>query len=43
MHECRQIGQNRLKELVVNTPIEVFVGALIGIVVPLVIYHKGNL
>ena len=43
LHEGRQIGQQRLKELVGHTPIEVFVGALIGIVVPLVIYHKGNL
>jgi len=41
LHEGRQIGEQRLKELVGHTPIEVFIGALIGIVVPLLIYHKG--
>ena len=34
----KKIGDNRLKELVGHTPIEVFVGALIGIIVPLLFY-----
>lgn len=38
VQEKKVITDNRLRELVGHTPIEVFVGALIGIVVPLIFY-----
>ena len=41
VHEGRTIGEHRLKELVGHTPVEVFVGALIGITISLYVYHKG--
>ena len=38
IHEKRKIEENRLRELVGHTPIEVFAGALIGVVIPFVFY-----
>ena len=34
IQEGKEIGQDKLRELVGHTPVEVFVGALIGIIVP---------
>jgi acid phosphatase family membrane protein YuiD len=39
IHEKGKVGEDRLKELVGHTPIEVFVGALIGILIVLIIYY----
>ncbi|MDD5584153.1 MAG: divergent PAP2 family protein [Candidatus Omnitrophica bacterium] len=39
LQEHKKITDNKLKELMGHTPTEVFVGALIGIVVPLLFYR----
>jgi hypothetical protein len=39
VHSHKKISDNRLKELVGHTPTEVFVGALIGIIISLLFYH----
>jgi acid phosphatase family membrane protein YuiD len=39
IHEGKRIGENRLKELVGHTPVEVFVGGLIGVLVSFVFYN----
>lgn len=38
IHENRKITEERLKELIGHTPIEVFMGALLGILVANIIY-----
>jgi len=38
IHQKKRIKEEQLRELVGHTPIEVFVGALIGIVIPLIFY-----
>ena len=38
LHETKKIREDRLKELVGHTPIEVFTGAIVGIVVTLLCY-----
>lgn len=38
IQEGKSINDRRLKELVGHTPVEVFIGALIGIIVPLFFY-----
>lgn len=42
IQEKKKIKDNRLRELMGHTPIEVFVGALIGITIPLIFYCLGN-
>ncbi|MDD5194617.1 MAG: divergent PAP2 family protein [Candidatus Omnitrophica bacterium] len=39
LQEHKKITDNRLKELMGHTPTEVFIGALIGIVIPLIFYR----
>jgi uncharacterized protein len=39
LHAKKKIHDSRLKEILGHTPIEVFVGALIGICMPLLIYQ----
>ena len=39
LHEHKKITDDKLKELMGHTPIEVFVGALIGIAVSLILYR----
>lgn len=39
IHEGKKIGENRLKELVGHTPVEVFVGGLIGVLVSFFFYQ----
>ena len=38
IHEGKKIEEKKLRELVGHTPTEVFIGAVIGIVVPLLLY-----
>ena len=38
LHEKRRIEESRLRELVGHTPIEVFMGSLVGLIVTLVFY-----
>lgn len=38
LHEKKKIGENRLKELVGHTPVEVFMGALVGLISTLILY-----
>ena len=38
IHQKKRIEEEQLRELVGHTPVEVFVGALIGIVIPLIFY-----
>ena len=40
LHEGKRITEDKLKELVGHTPIEVFVGALVGILVTIIVYHR---
>jgi len=40
LHKKKKIEDSRLRELVGHTPIEVFMGSLIGILVTLVIYNR---
>lgn len=39
LHSRRKVKENHLKELAGHTPIEVFVGALIGILIALIFYR----
>ncbi|MFH1876504.1 MAG: divergent PAP2 family protein [Candidatus Omnitrophota bacterium] len=39
LHEHKKITDDKLKELMGHTPIEVFIGALIGITVSLILYQ----
>jgi len=39
LHEIRKIREDRLKELVGHTPVEVFMGAIVGIIVTLIYYR----
>jgi acid phosphatase family membrane protein YuiD len=41
LHDGKAIGDRPLRELVGHTPVEVFVGAVIGVLIPIVMYHKG--
>lgn len=43
LHEKKKIGENRLKELVGHTPVEVFMGALVGLTTTLILYKQGAL
>jgi hypothetical protein len=38
IQERKRIEEDKLRELVGHTPIEVFVGALIGIIIPIIFY-----
>ena len=38
LHEKRRIEESRLRELVGHTPIEVFMGSLVGLIVTLIFY-----
>jgi hypothetical protein len=38
IHEKKKIGEDRIKELMGHTPIEVFVGAIIGVIIPFIFY-----
>ena len=40
IHQGREIGEDKLRELVGHTPVEVFVGALIGVIVPNIFMGK---
>ena len=39
LHEKKRIEENRLRELVGHTPIEVFMGSLVGFVITTVLYR----
>ena len=41
LHNGKAISDEPLRELVGHTPVEVFVGAVIGVIVPILLYHKG--
>jgi hypothetical protein len=38
IHKKGRVGEDRLRELVGHTPVEVLVGALIGLLIPLIFY-----
>ena len=38
LHEKKKIEENRLKELVGHTPVEVFMGGLVGLIITLLLY-----
>jgi uncharacterized protein len=40
LQEGKKIADDRLRELVGHTPIEVFVGAIIGVLITLIIYSR---